>query len=48
MRACTSISGSLPPASPRKVVYCINRHTARLLKLDLQESVLQGAEVVID
>ena len=40
--------GSLQPVSPRKVVYCINRRTARLLRLDLQASVLRGAQAVID
>src|SRR3989442_9588026 len=33
--------GSLQPGSPRKGVYCINRRTARLLRLDLQASVLR-------
>ena len=40
--------GSLQPAPPRKVVYCVNRRTARLLRLDFQDSVLQGAQAVID
>ncbi len=40
--------GSLQPAPPRKVLYCVNRRTARLLKVDLQDSVLQGAQAVID
>jgi len=40
--------GSLPPVPPRKVVYSVNRRTARLLKVDLQESVLQGAQAVVD
>ncbi len=40
--------GSLPPVPPRKVVYSVNRRTARLLKVDLQDEVLRGALAVVD
>lgn len=39
---------SIPPASPRKVVYSVNMKTARILKLDIQSGLLQGALAVVD
>jgi putative tryptophan/tyrosine transport system substrate-binding protein len=39
---------SLPPATPRKVVYSVNLKTARLLKLNLQESLVSAAHSVIE
>jgi putative ABC transport system substrate-binding protein len=39
---------SIAPASPRKVVYSINMKTARILKLDIQSGLLQGALAVVD
>ncbi len=39
---------SLPPVAPRKVVYSVNLKTARVLKLDIQNSVLHGAQSVIE
>jgi putative ABC transport system substrate-binding protein len=40
--------GSVPPAPPRKVFYSVNMKTARVLKLDIQAGLLQGAQSVID
>lgn len=39
---------SIAPAPPRKVVYSVNMKTARILKLDIQSGLLQGALAVID
>ena len=39
---------SLSPAGPRKVVYAINMKTARLLKLEIQDSLVQGAQAVFN
>ena len=39
---------SVPPAPPRKVVYSVNMKTARMLKVDIQAGLLQGAQAVID
>jgi putative ABC transport system substrate-binding protein len=39
---------SIPPVSPRKVVYSVNLKTARLLKLDIQAPVLQAAQAIIE
>lgn len=39
---------SIVPASPRKVVYSVNMRTARILKLDIQSGLLQGALAVVD
>ncbi|HEU4402890.1 MAG TPA: ABC transporter substrate binding protein [Candidatus Polarisedimenticolia bacterium] len=43
-----SAPAALPPVPPRKVIYAINMKTAKLLKLDIQEGVLQGAQSVIE
>jgi putative ABC transport system substrate-binding protein len=40
--------GSLRPAPPRKVVYVVNRRTAKLMKLDFREGLLGGAHAVIE
>jgi len=39
---------SVPPAPPRKVLYSVNMKTARILKLDIQTGLLQGAQAVVD
>lgn len=39
---------SLPPASPRKVVYSINLRTARHMKLDIPSGILRDAQAVIE
>jgi putative ABC transport system substrate-binding protein len=39
---------SIVPAPPRKVVYSVNMKTARILKLDIQSGLLQGALAVVD
>jgi putative ABC transport system substrate-binding protein len=39
---------ALPPVSPRKVLYSVNLKTARLLKLDLREDLVQSAQEVIN
>ena len=39
---------SIAPAPPRKVVYSVNMKTARILKLDIQSGLLQGAVAVVD
>ena len=39
---------SLPPVSPRKVVYSINLRTARHMKLDIPSGVLRDAQTVIE
>lgn len=39
---------SIAPAFPRKVVYSVNMKTARILKLDIQAGLLQGALAVVD
>lgn len=39
---------SVPPAPPRKVLYSVNMKTARILKLDFQTGMLQGAQAVVD
>lgn len=39
---------TLPPASPRKVLYVVNRRTADQLKLTISREVLRGAEEVIE
>src|SRR3989441_13041639 len=36
--------GALQPASPRKVVYCINRRAAQVFKPGLQDNVPQGGQ----
>lgn len=38
---------SLPPVTPRKVLYAVNLRTARLLKLDFKAGVLQNARTLI-
>lgn len=39
---------SLPPASPRKVVYAINLKTARHMKITLPDSLVRGAAEVFE
>ncbi|MGH9748872.1 MAG: ABC transporter substrate-binding protein [Candidatus Polarisedimenticolia bacterium] len=39
---------SVPPATPRRVVYSINLKTARLLRIDLPPNLVQGAQAVIE
>lgn len=39
---------SIAPVHPRKVVYSVNMKTARILKLDIQSGLLQGALAVVD
>jgi putative ABC transport system substrate-binding protein len=39
---------SLPPASPRKVVYAINLQTARHMKITLPDHLVQGAAEVFE
>jgi putative tryptophan/tyrosine transport system substrate-binding protein len=39
---------TLPPVTPRKVVYSVNLKTARLLKMDFRESVVSAAHSVIE
>jgi putative tryptophan/tyrosine transport system substrate-binding protein len=39
---------SIAPAPPRKVVYSVNMKTARILRLDIQAGLLQGALAVVD
>lgn len=38
---------SLPPVTPRKVLYAVNLKTARLLKLEFKADVLQNARTLI-
>jgi putative ABC transport system substrate-binding protein len=40
--------GALRPATPRKVVYLVNRRTADLMRLDLRQDLLSGARAVIE
>ena len=39
---------SLPPVPPRKVIYSINLKTARMLKLDIQQGLVQSARTVVE
>ena len=39
---------SLPPLTPRKVLYAVNLKTARLLKLEFKADVLQNARTLIE
>lgn len=38
--------GSIAPASPRRVLYCINRKTAERMKVDIPDLVVRGARKV--
>lgn len=40
--------GSLPPASPRKVLYAINLQTARHMRITLPDDLVRGAAEVFD
>lgn len=41
-------AGSLPPTSPRKVLYAVNMKTAKIMKLDLEPGVVRAASTVIE
>jgi putative ABC transport system substrate-binding protein len=43
-----SAPADLPPQSPRRVLYLINRRTADQLKLTIAKDVLRGAEEVVE